>query len=68
MEANTIITDLSSENDIAVFEENLHDLYISWVLFTDCPSDKYKEEITHTFQCLRKHLKKIDLFMKEHKL
>jgi hypothetical protein len=68
MEANAIITDLSNESEIATFEENLHELYTSWVLFTDCPSNAYKQDMTHTYQCLRKHLKKIDLFLKEQKL
>lgn len=68
MEANTIITDLSFEGDISTLEENLHDLYTSWVLFQNCPSSAYRQEITNTYQCLRTHLRKIDLFLKEQKL
>lgn len=67
--AEQIINDLVREaDDMAYFSENLHEMFLAFVLFHDCLDPIFKADVMHAYTSLRKHLQNVDKLQKERSL
>lgn len=57
--ATELIEGLTKEAEMNFFEEHLHEMYTSWVLYQENPNAQYRADVTYTYSTLRKLLLKI---------
>lgn len=63
----TIVTELGKECEIEVLENNLTEMFTSWVCYMDCPGKSHREDITYTYNVLRNHLRSISEYLNSKK-
>jgi hypothetical protein len=59
--AQTIIHDFVFKADMAYFEENLHELFVSFFANEDDLSAELKNSVVHTYMCLRELIKNVQI-------
>ncbi|HPH85556.1 MAG TPA: hypothetical protein PLC48_08840 [Ferruginibacter sp.] len=62
-----IVTELAKECEMEVLENNLTEMFTSWVCYQECPGIQQREDITYTFNTLRNHLRSISKFLNSKK-
>jgi hypothetical protein len=54
-----VVTDLLKTIEPEILEENLSDMYLSWVKYQESPTHEYREDITSSYVVMRDHLRNL---------
>lgn len=59
MNASEIIKDILTDADPEVFQDNLQDMFQTWVINAEEPSKEQRSDMVYTYNCMNKLLTNI---------